>query len=265
MRCLPVEHDLMHRPTLGRATAYHALDTVLGHELERAHRTALDRLPAFDRQVEKSRDAGEPLEGGAAIRDLGRQRVVLALIRRALFVEGIEDDIALLLKERPVGLLVAQWGAERFHLARVVAATDAKDDAAAGEDVSGSEVLRQPQRMPHRSNIEAATNFDVFRSVREVQCNKDGVGNAFSAFALEVMLGHPETVVARAIEGRGRGLGFAQRSGRGGVGVPPLVEGRPAITDVVEVGMTGIEAVKLGDHREFSVPYQLGPNYRISN
>jgi hypothetical protein len=29
--------------------------------------------------------------------------------------------------------------------------------------------------------------------------------------------------------------------------------------------MTGIEAVKLGDHREFSVPYQPRPNYRVSN
>src|SRR5712691_7808914 len=254
MRYLPVEHDLMHRPTLGRATAYHALDTVLGHELERAHRAALDRLPAFDRQLERSRDDGELFKGVAAIRHVGRQRVVLALMREALVVEGIEDDIDLLLKERPVGLLVAQWGAERFHLARVVAATDAKDDAAAGEDVSGSEVLRQPQRMPHRSDIEAATNLDVFRSVREVQCHKDGVGNAFSAFALEVMLGHPETVVAKAIHERGHGLGLAQRSCKVRVSVTPLVDGRPAITDVVEVGMTGIEAVKLGDHREFSVP-----------
>src|SRR5262245_40021315 len=147
-----------------------------------------------------------------AIRHLGRQRVVLALIREALVVEGFEDDIDLLLKERPVGLLVAQWGAERFDLARVVAATDAKDDAAAGEDVNGSEVLRQPQRMPHRSDIEAATNLDVFRSVREVQCHKDGVGNAFSAFALEVMLSHPETVVAKTIHERGHRLGLAQRS-----------------------------------------------------
>src|SRR5262249_10098713 len=71
--------------------------------------------------------------------------------------------------------------------------------AAAGEDVNGSEVLRQPQRVPHRSDIEAATDLEVFRSVREVQCHKDGVGNAFSAFALEVMLGHPETVVAKGI------------------------------------------------------------------
>src|SRR5262249_17745012 len=155
---------------------------------------------------------GELFEGVAAIRHVGRQRVVLALMREALVVEGIEDDIDLLLKERPIGLRVAQWGAERFSLARVVAATDAKDDAAAGENVNGGEVLRQPQRVPHRSDIEAATNLDVFRSVREVQCHKDGVGNAFSAFGLEVVLGHPETIVAKPIHERGHGLGLAQRS-----------------------------------------------------
>src|SRR5262249_56013514 len=66
MRCLPVEHDLMHRPTLGRATAYHALDTVLGHELERAHRASLDRLPALDRQLERPRDEGEPFQPASA-------------------------------------------------------------------------------------------------------------------------------------------------------------------------------------------------------
>jgi len=98
----------MHRSALGRATAYHALDAVLGHELECAHRAALDRLPALDRQVERPRDEGELFESVAAIRHVGRQRVVLALMREALIVEGIEDDIDLLLEERTVGFLVAQ-------------------------------------------------------------------------------------------------------------------------------------------------------------
>src|SRR5262249_36927203 len=117
--------------------------------------------------------------------------------------------------------------------------------------------------MPHRSDIEATTNLDVFRSVREVQCHKDDVGNAFSPSALEVMLGHPETVVAKAIHERGHGLGLAQCSCEVGVRVTPLVDGRSAIPDVVEVGMTGIEAVKLGDHRESSQRRIAG--YRIRN
>src|SRR5215467_5565477 len=104
MRCLPVEHDPMHRPALGRAATHHAVYAVLGHELERASRTALDWLPALDGQVERSRDEGKLFEGVAAIRYLGRQRVVLALVCETLVVEGFEDDINLLLKERPVGL-----------------------------------------------------------------------------------------------------------------------------------------------------------------
>src|SRR5262249_36857791 len=51
------------------------------------------------------------------------------------------------------------------------------------------------------------------------------------------MLGHPETVVAKAIHERGHGLGLAQRSCKVRVRVTPLVDGCPAITDVVEVGM----------------------------
>ena len=36
VRLLPAEHDLVHRAALGRAAADHALDAVLGHELQRA-------------------------------------------------------------------------------------------------------------------------------------------------------------------------------------------------------------------------------------
>jgi hypothetical protein len=68
------------------------------------------------------------------------------------------------------------------------------------------------------------------------------------------LLGHPETVVAKAVHELGHGLGLAQRSCEVRVRVPPLIDGRATIADVVEVGMTGIEAVKLGDHREFSGP-----------
>jgi len=108
-----------------------------------------------------------------------------------------------------------------------------------------------------RSDIEAATNLDVFRSVREVQRHKDGIGNALSAFALEVMLGQPETVVAKAIHECGHGLGLAQRRCEVGVRVTPVVDGRTAITDVVEIGMAGIKAVKLGDHCEFPDPRRV--------
>src|SRR5262249_18090389 len=55
MRCLPVEHNPMHRPALSRAAPDHSLDAVPRHELERACGAALDRLPALDRQIERAR------------------------------------------------------------------------------------------------------------------------------------------------------------------------------------------------------------------
>src|SRR5262249_949558 len=63
------------------------------------------------------------------------------------------------------------------------------------------------------------------------------------------------------------GITFAQRSCEVGIRVTSLVDGRAAITVVVEVGMTGIEAVKLGDHREFSVSTSQGriAGYRITS
>ena len=63
-------------------------------------------------------------------------------MREAFVAEGLEDDLDLLLEQSPVGLLIAQRRTERFHFARVVAATDAKNDAAAGENVGHGEILR---------------------------------------------------------------------------------------------------------------------------
>jgi hypothetical protein len=51
----------------------------------------------------------------------------------------------------------------------VIAAADAEDQPPAGEDVDHGVVLGQPQRMPHRSNVEGAAQLDVLRQVGEVQ------------------------------------------------------------------------------------------------
>ena len=69
------------------------------------------------------------------------------LMREGRLVEGFEDDLDLLLEERPVGRLVGERGAEGLDLTGVVAAADAEDDPAAGQDVDGGEVLGQPQGM----------------------------------------------------------------------------------------------------------------------
>jgi len=81
----------------------------------------------------------------------------------------------------------------------MIAAADAEDDPAVGEDVGHRVIFRQAQRVPHRGDVEAAADIDVFRDMRQVQRHQQHVGNALGAFALEVMLGHPEGVVAEAI------------------------------------------------------------------
>src|SRR6185295_20196836 len=99
-----------------------------------------------------------------------RQRVVLTLVRKGLLVEGFEDDVDLLLEQLTVGLLVTQGCAERLDLACVIAATDAEHDSAASQDIGGRIVLREPQRMPHRRNVETAANFDLLCTISQMHC-----------------------------------------------------------------------------------------------
>src|SRR5260370_39348677 len=72
------------RPRLHRrgAAADRALDAVLDHEVEPAWIGADDRLPALDRSVDRTRNEGQFLQAIAAVRNLGRQGVVLAFMRK---------------------------------------------------------------------------------------------------------------------------------------------------------------------------------------
>ena len=164
---------------------------------------------------------------------------MLALVREPVVVEGLEDDLDLLLEQLAVGGLVDQRRAERLDLAGVVAAADAEGDAPAGEDVGHGVVLGEPQRMPHRRDVEAAADPEVLGLVREVQRHHQHVRDALRALALEVVLGHPEGVVAVAVHHLGHGLGLGERGRQVLVGIAALVDRRAAIADVVEVGMAG--------------------------
>src|SRR5207237_4616141 len=93
MRLLPFQDDAVHRAALCRAAADQALNAVLRHEIERPFAAALNRLPAFDRKPPRPRHQRQLLELGPAIRHLRRQGVGLALVREALAVEGLEDDV----------------------------------------------------------------------------------------------------------------------------------------------------------------------------
>src|ERR1700730_13130441 len=101
---LEPEHVPLHRAALGRAAADDAVDAVLGHEVESAVGAALDRLPAFDRQALPRRHPADLLHRIAAIGPLGRDRVVLALVRERLALEGLEQDIDAFLEHLSVGV-----------------------------------------------------------------------------------------------------------------------------------------------------------------
>ena len=94
---------------------------------------------------------------------------MLALVREEFVVEGLEDDLDLLLEQLAVGGLVEQRRAEGLDLAGMVAAPDAKGDAPAGQDVGRRIVFRQPQRVPHRGDVEAAA--DPERLVKCIRCS----------------------------------------------------------------------------------------------
>src|SRR5262245_22221299 len=105
--------------------------------------------------------------------------------------------------------------------------------------------------MPHRGDVETAADFEGLGKVRQVHGQQDVVGDAFGALTLEVMLGGPKAVIAESVHKSGHGLGLAERSGQVRVRIAPLVDGRAAVADVIEIGMTGKEAIKLGDHEAF--------------
>ena len=70
----------------------------------------------------------------------------MPLCEKRLVVEGLHDDLDLLLEQLAVGVGVEHRRAEGLDLAGVVAAADAEDGAALGQDVGGGEVLGQAQR-----------------------------------------------------------------------------------------------------------------------
>jgi hypothetical protein len=85
----------------------------------------------------------------------------------------------------------------------MVAAPDAKDDPPAGQDVGHRVILGQPQRMPHRHDVEAAADVQVLRDAAQMHRHHQEIGDQFRAFGLEMMLGHPERVVAALVHAFG--------------------------------------------------------------
>ena len=131
----------------------------------------------------------------------------------------------------------------------MVAATDAEDDAAIGEPVGHGEVLGQAERVPHGGDVEAAAEAQTLGDVGEVDDEHQEVGDALVALGLEVVLGHPEGVVAVLVQGLGDGHALVEGGGEVLVGVGAVVDRGSAVADVFHVDVAGVQAVKGGNHQ----------------
>ena len=242
-----VDH-LLVGPAGRRAAADDAPDVVLGHEVERPRARADHRLPALDRQRLRPRHQRDLLELVASVGHPRRDRVVLALVREGALVERLEDEVDLLLEQLAVGVLIEHRRPERLDLAGVVAAPDPEHDPAVGQPVDGGEVLGHPDRVPHRRDVEAAADADVLREVAEVQGQHQHVRDALVAFALEVVLGQPEDVVAGPVHQLRDGLALRKHRRQVLVGEPAIVRGRAVEPLVVQIHVAREQAAEARDH-----------------
>jgi len=163
-------------------------------------------------------------------------------------VERLEDDLDLLLEQLPVGGLIRERGAERVHLAGVIATPDPEAHPAAGEHVHHREILGEPEGMPHRRDVEAAPHLQPLGLMREVERHQQHVGDAFVPFALEMVLGEPEGVVPAPVEQTRQVARLGEGADEVLVREDTAVHGGAAVADVVHVHVAGVQAVELGDH-----------------
>ena len=164
-----------------------------------------------------------------------------AVVREAFVVECLEDDVDLLLEHLPVQILVHHDAAEGLDLPGVVAAPDSEDHAAVGEDVGGGVVLGQAQRVPHRTDVEAAADPQPLRHVREMHRHHQDVRDALVAFVLEVVFGKPERVVAEPVHALRDGLGLGEHRHEVLVRVAALVRRSRILAHVAQVDMARVE------------------------
>ena len=116
----------------GRAAADDALDAPLRHKVDGPVAGRHHRLPPLH-LVLGARHQSNFLQVVAPIRHIGRNVVVLAVMRKTAPVESLPDDFHLLLKQFPVGVLVHNGGAENFNLAGMVAPAHAEAHPPVGE------------------------------------------------------------------------------------------------------------------------------------
>src|SRR6266852_1030857 len=181
-RFLPGHDRLRWRAAAGSPATNNSLDAVASHEVQPSLAGTDDWLPAVDGTAQWTRHQGDLLELVAAVGHPRWQRVVLATVSKGRLVEGFEDDFELLFEQLAIGVRIEHRCAECLDLARVVAAADAEEHAPTRQIIGSGVVFGQPQRVPHRQDVEAAAKLDPLREMREMHSQEKDVGNAFVPF-----------------------------------------------------------------------------------
>ena len=135
-----------------------------------------------------------------------------------------------------------------------------EDGPAPCEDVGGRVVFSEPQRVPHRRDVEAAADPDILGDVSEMHSGHEDVWDALVPLRLEVVLGEPEGVESEPVEGLGDPFGLVEDGDEMLVREVAVVYGDAGIADVFHIDVTGVEAIELGNHGW--TPFGLGTMVR---
>ena len=143
---------------------------MLGHEIHSALARTDHGLPCLHWQILWARYQSDLFQCVSPVRDFRRYGVVLALMREGLLVESLHHDLDLFFKHFTVGVVVgvSTRHAKGIHLTGMVSAPDAEDHPSVGQDISCGVVLRQPERVPHRVDVKAAAELELFGDVGQM-------------------------------------------------------------------------------------------------
>ena len=184
-------------------------------------------------------------------------RVVLSLMRKRRLVQRLEDDLHLLVKQPAIGLVVTERRVEHFDLPRVIPASYPEYHPPARHVVGHRVVFRKPQRVPHGSDIEPATELDPLRQVTQVHGEHENVRNALVTLPLEVVLSQPHRIETAVVESLGNSLCLLEYARQPFVREPTIVDRKSVEADVVQIDVSCEETPELGNHCDTSIETAL--------
>ena len=219
------------------------------HEVNPARTAAHKWLPHLYGPVDRTRHQRYLLQFVSPVRNGRRDSVVLAAMGERLRLERLHDYFELLFEQRAVGLRVEHGRAEGLDLTGMVAASYSEDDPPSGKDVRGGEVLGQPERVPRGQHVESAAEPQTLRQPGQVRRQQDDVGDALVSLVLEVMLGHPENIVAQFVRGPGYLGRGPEHAGQPVVRVAAVVGGGTVVADALHINLPLVQGAERFDHR----------------